>query len=203
MDELIRKIAKLEREVERLKLAEMPTTGAGVVGEIKMWVTNTAPDEWLLCYGQAVSRTTYADLFAVIGTIFGVGDGSTTFNLPDFRGRTPLGQDDMGGSSANRVTAAAADSIGGSGGEETHVLTVAEMPSHTHIQNAHNHPPAAGGTFAITGTSSSYLQASGTSTLRGEASQNATATNQNTGGDGAHNNMPPYLTLNFIIYVGV
>ena len=79
----------------------------------------TAPAGWLLCYGQAVSRATYADLFTAIGTFFGVGDGSTTFNVMDIRGRLPLGKDDMGGASADRVTDAAADSIGGSLGAES------------------------------------------------------------------------------------
>lgn len=87
---------------------------------------STAPSGWLLCDGSAVSRTTYAALFAAIGTSYGVGDGSTTFNVPDARGRMRIGLDNLGGSSANRVTAAAADSVGGSGGAETKDI------SHTH-----------------------------------------------------------------------
>ena len=109
-----------------------PHTHPRTVGEITMWPTDTAPSGWLLCAGQAVSRSTYSGLFGVVGTVFGVGNGSTTFNLPDMRGRLPLGQDDMGGSSANRVTAAAADSIGGSGGAETHTLATTEIPAHNH-----------------------------------------------------------------------
>jgi microcystin-dependent protein len=60
-------------------------------GVINMWPTNTAPTSWLLCTGSAVSRTTYAGLFAVIGTTFGVGDGTTTFNLPNYVNRMPFG----------------------------------------------------------------------------------------------------------------
>ncbi|OGQ60733.1 MAG: hypothetical protein A3J24_06360 [Deltaproteobacteria bacterium RIFCSPLOWO2_02_FULL_53_8] len=90
------------------------------------------PVGWLLCYGQAVSRTTYADLFAAVSTTYGVGDGSTTFNLPDMRGRLPLGQDNMGGTSANRVTDAAADSVGNGLGAETHQHTVPSSGSHDH-----------------------------------------------------------------------
>lgn len=67
------------------------------------WPTDTAPSKWLLCYGQAVSRTTYAALFTVLSTTFGVGDGSTTFNMPDLRGRGLAGTDDMGGTAANRL----------------------------------------------------------------------------------------------------
>lgn len=64
----------------------------------------TAPSSaWLLCAGQAVSRSTYSALFAILGTAFGAGDGSTTFNLPDFRGRTAVGIDNLGGSAANRI----------------------------------------------------------------------------------------------------
>lgn len=69
------------------------TGGGAITGEGKLWFTGTAPTGWLLCNGDAVSRTTYADLFALIGTTFGVGDGSTTFNVPDFRGRVPAGVD--------------------------------------------------------------------------------------------------------------
>ncbi len=158
--------------------------GGREIGEIMMWATDTPPSGWLLCYGQAVSRSTYSDLFAVVGTTFGVGDGSTTFDLPDMRGRFPLGQDDMGGTPANRVTDAQADSIGGSGGAESHTLTTAEMPSHSH--GNYYRPLALGGTYrnTIYPWGSAYQGAS-------------------TGGGGAHNNMPPYLTLNYIIYAGV
>ena len=81
----------------------------------------TLPTGWLWCYGQAVSRTTYASLFAAISTTHGVGDGTTTFNVPDLRGRVPVGKDNMGGTPANRVTtgvsgvdAATLGAVGGS-----------------------------------------------------------------------------------------
>ena len=66
-------------------------------------------------------------LFGVIGEAYGVGNGNTTFHLPDLRGRFPLGLDNMGGTSADVVTAAEADSLNGSGGAETHTLTIDEM----------------------------------------------------------------------------
>ncbi len=151
-------------------------------GSVFMWLTNTEPTGYLLCYGQAVSRTTYAALFAVISTVFGVGDGSTTFNLPDMRGRIPLGQDDMGGSSANRVTDTNADTIGGTLGSETHTLTTTEMPAHTH-----------GLTMRNSNGAGTLIQESADS---GGSGAQATAS---AGSDGAHNNLQPSITVNYII----
>lgn len=91
------------------------------IGTMKPWGgVGALPTGWLFCFGQAVSRTTYSALFAVIGTVFGVGDGSTTFNIPDLRGRTLAGRDDMGGVAANRLTVAVFDGtiLGNAGGQE-------------------------------------------------------------------------------------
>lgn len=142
------------------------------------------PLGWLFCYGQAVSRTGYGALFAAIGTAFGSGDGSTTFNVPDCRGRYFLGKDDLGGSSANRVTASQADNIGQSGGEEAHALTASEMPTHTHGQQVYNTPTAAG-TLSMGGN---------------DIANTAVVGNTLDSGSGtAHNNMPPYQTTAYII----
>lgn len=95
-----------------------------------------APAGWLLCYGQAVSRTTYSVLFAAIGTSHGVGDGATTFNLPDLRGRAVAGLDNMGGSDAGRTTLA--NTLGVAGGSHfvNAIVTAAvvgpENQNHTH-----------------------------------------------------------------------
>jgi microcystin-dependent protein len=159
-------------------LALVPT------GAVSPYAGLTEPTGWLFCYGQAVSRSTYTALFTAISTTYGIGDGSTTFNLPDLRGRVVAGQDDMGGTSANRLTLPVAeglngDTLGATGGEETHTLTVSEMPAHTH---------AVGGA-ASTGGSSNVASSSGT------VNQNTSST----GGGGAHNNVQPTIILNYII----
>jgi microcystin-dependent protein len=154
-------------------------------GTVVDYAGSTAPTGWLLCYGQAVSRTTYADLFAVIGTTYGAGDGSTTFNVPDLRGRVTAGKDDMGGTGASRLTsgsAAALDgtTLGQSGGDEEHTLTIAEMPAHTH-EYYYN-----------------VAAADGVARTRPLSSGDPYNTSS-TGGDGAHNNVQPTLVLNKII----
>ena len=89
-------------------------------GVVNPYAGATAPAGWLLCFGQAISRTVYSTLFTAIGTTYGVGDGSTTFALPDMRGRAVAGQDDMGGTSANRLTTPLnGDTLGAVGGVET------------------------------------------------------------------------------------
>jgi microcystin-dependent protein len=113
-------------------------------GSITSFAGISAPTGWLLCFGQTLSRTTYSDLFAVLSTTYNTGgEAGTDFRLPDLRGRVIAGQDDMGGISANRLTGQSGgvdgDVMGGTGGLETHTLTSAQMPTHTHTQNSHNH----------------------------------------------------------------
>jgi microcystin-dependent protein len=106
------------------------TVSAGVV-------TTTAPSGWLLANGDAISRTTYSSLFSAIGTTYGTGNGSTTFNLPDLRGRLPMGSGtgvglNASGTGVTSGTAMTARALGAWFGEETHLLTTAELASHTH-----------------------------------------------------------------------
>ena len=147
----------------------------------------TAPKGFLLEDGSAISRTTYSDLFAVIGTTYGAGDGNTTFNLPDSRGRTAV----------NRNTSDAEfTTIGQKTGSKTEIITIAQLPSHTHVQNAHDHNSGrpnlyvaanAPGTAVTTARGSAFGFAYNTTT----PAPAAVATNQNTGGGGGHNNIQP------------
>jgi|TARA_Y100000289_G_scaffold64192_1_gene75693 microcystin-dependent protein len=156
---------------------------------------SSAPTGYLLCDGAAISRTTYSDLFGLVGTTYGVGDGSTTFNIPDLRGRVIAGQDDMGGSSANRLTNQSGglngDTLGATGGTETHTLSTSEIPAHDHditTTSKSNNTNGVAGNFP-TGTN--------------QNPPNTTAPNteavQNTGGGNAHNNVQPTIILNYII----
>lgn len=174
-------------------------------GTVLEFAGATLPDGFLWCDGEEISRTTYAELFAAIGTKYGAGNGTTTFNTPNRAGRVAVGLTDDWPDF---------NDLGKTGGEIQHTLGVAEMPSHshpqdphTHVQNAHSHAPNASTLFNITGpvgwtVSGSNMTIGG----NGNTSQNATATNQNTtatnqafGGGAAHENMPPFLIENFII----
>ena len=114
--------ATLENHIANTAVHTPPPTG--MVG---MWPTGSAPSGWLLCQGQAVSRTTYAALFAVIGTTYGVGDNSTTFNLPDYQGKLPVG---------TSASITAINALAKTAGSWDHAHSVA---AHTHNTIAHAH----------------------------------------------------------------
>ena len=103
------------------------------LGGMMPYIGATAPNSnFAFPFGQAISRTTYAALFALTGTAFGVGDGSTTFNIPDLRGRVAAGRDDMGGSSAARLSGAlASTTLGAVGGTQTQTLLTGNLPPYT------------------------------------------------------------------------
>jgi microcystin-dependent protein len=172
-------------------------------GTIVQWPGASAPANWLICDGAAISRTEYASLFAAIGVQYGAGNGTTTFNLPNLKGRVAVGFD---------ASQSEFDTLGEVGGAKTHTLTTAQMPSHTHTQNAHNHTQnphthslrrGNAGTARIEEigySSGGNPQTTNAGVFSTTATNNETiATNQNTGGGEAHNNLQPYIVLNYII----
>ena len=184
----------------------IPSSPLMPAGTVLDYAGITVPPGFLAADGSAVSRTTYSDLFNALGTSFGVGDGSSTFNLPNFNGRTAVGSgsyNDAGtGGSVTR-------SLGQSIGASVHTLTSAEMPSHTHTQNSHNHLQGYGGSASpaprygiqtdLSTVRTDFEASSVTNSEIGIETSSTTATNQNTGGGGSHNNMQPSLVINKII----
>lgn len=159
-----------QRLLELQTLAEVALSGLPT-GSVVLHGAASAPSGYLLCDGSLVSRVTYAALFAAIGTAYGAGNGSSTFGLPDYRGRVPIGAGTGAGLSAR--------SVGQSIGAETHQVSIAELPSHTHTGSA---------TTAV-----GYL-AAGANTGSVSSAQTGSA-----GADQPHNNMQPSLVVNFII----
>lgn len=203
-------------------LAEYEATIGGVpIGAQMAFAGATIPNGWLLCYGQAVSRSAYALLFAVIGIAYGGGDGTTTFNLPDKRGRASIGADNMGGSAANRVTQAVsgilASVVGEAGGDQksqTDTLTAASTAVSTVTDNAHKHHQFYTGSFPGSG-----LPEGGVSNAVGPGSQSpdmdtadaftgiavstAVSSTVTSALEGASQNMPPVEVDNWIVFTGV
>lgn len=148
------------------------------VASIMPYPKTTAPENWLVCNGDAVSRTDYSELFSAIGTIFGAGDGSTTFNLPNFKGKVPVGLD-ADDTDFNK--------IGKKLGEKTHTLTVAEMPKHNHTSPIDS--------FVNTDSQTNVVNG-------GHISNDSQGTNFATsyaGSSKSHNNIQPSIVTNYII----
>lgn len=168
-------------------------------GTIVPWSTATAPTGFLKCDGAAVSRTTYADLFAVVGTTYGVGDGSTTFNLPDLQDRTVVASSNTKSlaQTGGANTVASTGNIGGSVAATT--LTTSQIPSHSHTAPQYYNP---------------YLGDTGSTGFRdiGPYQQSQFNATQTTGGGQSHTHnlsanfvgdatsvLQPYLVLIYII----
>ncbi|ASM62297.1 minor tail protein [Arthrobacter phage Nightmare] len=153
-----------------------------VAGVISIFGGTVPPPGWMLCDGAAISRTTYADLFAAIDVVYGAGNGTTTFNVPDFRGRVPVGYD---------ATQTEFDSLGETGGAKTHTLTVNEMPTHNHIikgyQGVDNKD--------FSGNNGAFAAADAATVAYDQQTQSA-------GGGAAHNNLQPYSVVQYIISIG-
>ena len=156
------------------------------IGSITQYAGLSAPSGWLICNGSAIDRTTYSALFTVISTTYGIGDGSTTFNIPNLSGRVPVG-----------LNSGTFNFLGSTGGEETHTLSVNEMPSHKHTYRDAYFAEADGpiGEPNHAGSKSGY---DNDNRLWAENNDS-----EYTGDSNSHNNLQPYIVLNYIIYTGV
>jgi microcystin-dependent protein len=152
-------------------------------GLIAAWAASASPPGWLVCDGSAVSRATYSALFAAIGTTWGSGDGSTTFNLPDLRDRVPIGSS-PGGLAGSRPSVRA---VGQTGGEETHQLTFSELPT--------SGLNIAGASFCDVNPGFSNSPCGGD----GNGGGGALSAWQLNGGNLAHQNMQPWACVQWII----
>jgi microcystin-dependent protein len=157
------------------------------LGEIRLFAGNFAPRGWALCQGQTLSIAQNAALFSLLGTTYG-GNGQTTFNLPDLRGRTPIGFG-QGPGLSNR-------DLGQQGGVESVTLTINEMPTHSHSiavsdKTATSREPA-GKVLAKVWSGAAYREGSPTVLL-------SLVSIEATGGNQPHENMQPFLGLNYII----
>lgn len=170
-------------------------------GTILPFGGSVAPANAILCDGSAVSRTTYAKLFSVIGTTYGMGDGSTTFQIPNLKGKIPVGFN----SSESEFSY-----LGKTGGEKAHILSSLEMPTHSHTATetaagGHSHTVtldyytnnSTGGSTNYVNPSTGSAQVSKTTSAGGEHSHSVTV--GSSGGGSAHNNIQPYVTVNYII----
>lgn len=189
------------------------------IGAVIDYFGTSAPNSsFVLPYGQAISRTTYSALFAIFSTTFGTGDGSTTFNVPDLRGRVIAGKDDMGGSAASRLTSSyfggTATSLGATGGSESHALTVAQIPTLTSSGTVTVNvasgviPTNTGQSFIAAsaggGTGTGYVNTNGgtignINSLSGSNSLTTSGTGGATGA--AHNNTQPTIIANKLMRI--
>lgn len=176
-------------------IASSGGSGASVpVGTIQMYGGSTAPSGWLLCDGSAINRTTYASLYSVISTTYGSGDGSTTFNVPDLRGRTAVGAGTgvYPGTSTNLT----ARSLGDMNGHEA-------LQSHNHnaASNGYTVPGKDGGwnwRQTNSGTSTNYKN----TPMGGSSAAVASIDKTGSTGGGNAGNMQPFTVVNYIIYAG-
>lgn len=187
-------------------------------GVVVPFAGSAAPEGYLLCDGAAVSRSTYADLFGVVGEAYGAGNGSTTFNLPDLRGRGVFGKDDMGGTGANRLTGVTGsvdgNTLGAAGGSEltslvadhTHSLTDSGHthgvtdPGHIHVTPSHNATGGFSNLILEAGAAATGTVDTGSATTGISIGSSSSGISVDSSVDGGSvGNMNPALILNYII----
>lgn len=194
-------------DVKKLLAKMLQTT---IIGEIKTYAGSSAPTGWLICDGHAVSRETYSKLFGVIGTTYGSGDGSTTFNLPNLNGRVPLGKGEIAENTSTYWGSVSASEVncplGERGGEAWHTLTTNQIPAHTHgsvgdHRHLDYHSSANRGSGNTSTRTGPYgYTTSGASGVTGGAAGGHE--HNSVGGGARHNNMMPYTAVSFLIYAG-
>lgn len=177
------------------------------LGTLLDYTGTTAPNSnFVLAYGQAISRTTYAAYFAIVSTTYGVGDGVSTFNVIDVRGRVIAGKDDMGGSAASRLTStyfgASAATIGATGGLESNTLTVGGIPAHSHgvTDPGHVHQVIRNALYGGGGSHTMDGSAPGADTQPTNSNTTGISIN-NAGGGAAHANVQPTIVASKILRV--
>jgi microcystin-dependent protein len=160
------------------------------IAEIRIFAGNFAPRSWAFCDGQLLPVSQNTALFSLIGTTYG-GDGRTTTALPDLQGRAPMHPGRGPGLTAKR--------LGQRGGVETVTLTEAQMPNHNHTMMANGFPAS----FQIPQSNRTLARSNGGNAYQSNTSANLTAMSdrvlQSTGGSQAHNNMQPFMAINYII----
>lgn len=209
--------------VDGVKVTEFTANGIPrMIGEIVVWARISAPTGFVFPYGQTLSRSTYAALWAIAqteisggNTFFNNGNGSTTFGIGDLRGRVIAGRDNMGGSAAGRLTSAGGVSgttLGASGGVQTVSLTYGQLPSATLSvnipagQGGHNHPSViTGGSYSAFNGGENFTVVSGlTVGNTGGAALPAMSGTASLAGSGqAHSNVQPTFVCNFLLCVGI
>lgn len=172
------------------------------------WGSSAPNSSFAFPVGQAISRTIYSALFAVLGTTHGSGDGSTTFNLPDKRGRVSAAVDVMGGNAAGRLTDVVSgfgDGLGETGGSQTHTLTVGQLPAHSHGVSDPGHTHSLNNATSLLDNliGNQYQGANFLGTPRNiSVNGNTTGISINNTGSGlAHNNVQPTIMCNYIIRI--
>lgn len=163
------------------------------VGTVLPFAGAASPNGFLLCNGQAVARTTYAALFAAIGTAYGAGDGSTTFNLPDLRGRVAAGKEDAATRLTSGVSGVDGAALGAAGGDQrlqSHSHAVSD-PTHFHYYGMGGIPYNGGNVRSTSGDGTNFGYAATNGSATGISIQNA--------GSGSTQNVQPTLILNYII----
>lgn len=171
--------------------------GGTITGELKMWPTATAPVGYLLCNGALVSRTTYALLYAVIGDTFGAGDGTSTFALPSFTNRMPIG---AGSTYSANTTGGSTDAITVA---HTHTFSATTGVMSANASHSHTQNPVVGAGVTYIGSGSTGTGSGSTGTTNIDHTHSVSGTTASTGSSGTNANLPPYIGIHFIIRTGL